>query len=279
MFYGRDHRAALEADVLEEDANFLADTDKDEERTGENIMQSGPASADSGTDGLIQLQPTKPYLLFTKAGMPPQHKAAAICHRDRLRDTVHGHKLSKNEGAFNVLKVLDANVKGPDDEPLLPGTFLSWDLNMSTDSLGSTVEMVEQRSSGFLTYLDGRGEQNTLYQKQVKNRQCLKEGDHVLLPIPRVDRSNTCPKNLEAKVIGVLHDKKVQLGTDAGKVSTPFLQEQLDKVTALKRKISVGQTHITLTKAYRSETSYGISMCKCTTSCGSKRCKCTKSGF
>ncbi len=137
-----------------------------------------------------------------------------------------------------------------------------------------------ERTPAFMVYLKNRGTQDVLYQRQVSDRQQLEKDDHVLLPIPRVDRSSTCPKNIEAKVFEVLPGNFVRLGINDGKISAPFQQEQLTKVTGAKRKITVPDTEILLTKAYRSSTSYNKqSLCACKKGCSSYRCKCFKGGL
>ncbi len=52
-------------------------------------------------------------------------------------------------------------------------------------------------------------------------------------------------------------EKTVKLGTAAGVIETPFLQEQLYKVQGRKRKLSVPNVEVPLVKALRAETSYG----------------------
>ncbi len=144
----------------------------------------------------------------------------------------------------------------------------------------NSIALVEERLPGFITYLKGRGKQNLLYQNQLSSRRNLEVGDHVLLPIPRVDRSNTCPKNLEAEVLETLDKDFVRLGTETGKIDTAFRQEQLTKVTGKKRKFEIPEHEIKLTRAYRADTSYNSqNICKCNQGCSSRRCRCFKSGL
>ncbi len=294
MFFGRNPRSAVDSDLLEEDEEFdeeipaEEDDDDDEDQPfvalepQENqlfMMEDSDENQPLQNENrFISLEPSKLYLLFSQEGIPPKAEAIAVCYRDQLRDTVHGEKLSSDEAAFQVVRVLKADFQGPDEEPLEAGTFIRWKLKFTSDDLGNTLETVESRTPAFIKYLQDRGVQNILYQKQLASRRDLTVGDHVLMPIPKVDRSGTCPKNLEAEVMEKLENGYVRLGTDEGRISVAFRQEQLHKVDGKKRKITVPEREIQLTKAFRSTTSYSASVCKCSKSCSNARCKCFKAG-
>ncbi len=61
--------------------------------------------------------------------------------------------------------------------------------------LGVTAEHIKFRLHGKMAYLADRNHQQAEWEKLVDERRLLVEGDHVLLPIPRTDRGNLCPKN------------------------------------------------------------------------------------
>ena len=216
-------------------------------------------------------------------------KPIAIAKKQN-KTVVHCKKLAENEGAFEIVQVIDDSFIGPDEEPLLPGTFLKWPLKNATEKLGTSVEQILIRIPGFFKYRKCAKRQLEIYKGNLEKRQCLEVDDNVLIPIPRVDRSNTCPKNLEAKVVSVSKDKKhVELGTSQGIIDCKFPQEQLQKVpNGGKKHIAVPNKSMTLVSAYRLETSYGsksnsVSICNCKLTsgghCKKPQCPCFKKGI
>ena len=140
--------------------------------------------------------------------------------------------VAPTERAFEVLLTLDDEELGPDAEPLQPGTYLTWPMNRATNNMGTTVESIEFRSGMFQDYLKNRAHAREEWLK-IAQQHRLEQGDHVLLPIKRVDRSNTCPKVMEGRVMSV-KDNFVRIGTSAGIIETAFHQDQVQKMTGKK---------------------------------------------
>jgi hypothetical protein len=117
------------------------------------------------------------------------------------------------------------------------------------------VESIEFRSGMFQDYLKNRAHAREEWLK-IAQQHRLEQGDHVLIPIQRVDRSNTCPKAMEGRVMSV-KEKFVRIGTSAGIIETAFRQDQVQKVTGRKRPLDVPEQPLSFIKAARMETSYG----------------------
>lgn len=163
------------------------------------------------------------------------------------------------------------------------GDQVAWQSNRATDGMGSTAEEIKLRLPGLINYLKDRGHQKMAYEKLLQSRPELAVGDKVLLPIPRVDRSNTCAKNVVCQVVGK-EGKRVWLGTEAGKIEHPYLQEQLCPLKGNKiPRLEIPEKTIPLTTALRSVTSYGKpvpdSLCHCKKQCSSRHCMCFKNGL
>ncbi len=135
--------------------------------------------------------------------------------------------------------------------------------------------------SGAMAYHKGIRQTADAYREVLSRSRQLNEDDHVLLPIARTDRSNTEPKNLEARVVET-SGGRVKLGTAAGKIDVTFRQEQLVKVNGRKRSFDVPDGSVSLIKAMRFESSYSTtssaSLCACRGTCLTKRCPCRKGG-
>ncbi len=137
-----------------------------------------------------------------------------------------------------------------------------------------------------MSYHKERRHAADVYQNMRREKVQVEEGDHVLLPVPRTDRSNTDPKTMEARVLKRVGNK-VKLGTGAGRVDVTFRPEQLMKVTGRKRQFTVPDEDVSLITAMRFETTYnrtasstsGPSLCNCKGTCLSKRCLCRKQGI
>ncbi len=93
-----------------------------------------------------QYQEDRPFLLYKD--VPYEHHRAVAIARRVQRETVHGKKLLRTEGAFEVIEPLDESELGPDDEPLAQGVFLTWPLNCTSSTLGRTIEEVKFRIPG-----------------------------------------------------------------------------------------------------------------------------------
>jgi hypothetical protein len=228
-----------------------------EGRWEEAVSVSGvtPKSLRSNEHVVAEPQPEDDLFLLYKyqAGQP--EKSIAIAKLDAARKNVHGRSLSSKEGAFEVVTVLDDDEMGADEEPLQAKSYLIWPLNRASKYMGNSAESIQFRSQMFGNYLENRGHcQREWTQKAQKHR--LEEGDHVLIPIQRVDRSNTCPRAMEGRVVEA-DEKFVRIGTKAGIIETAFRHDQLPKVTGKKRLFDVPDEKVSFIKAARAETTYG----------------------
>uniref|UniRef100_A0A914XJJ4 Integrase catalytic domain-containing protein n=1 Tax=Plectus sambesii TaxID=2011161 RepID=A0A914XJJ4_9BILA len=201
------------------------------------------------------------YLLYKfETGQP--EKAVAVGRLDPTRKLVHGQGVGPKEGAFEVVSVLDQEAIGPDDEPLQANSFLVWPMNRASNNLGRDEETIRFRSSMFMQYLKNRGHAQQEWLK-VAQREELKPGDHVLLNIPRVDRTSTCPRAMEGEVAAV-NGAFVRVRTSAGLIETSFRQDQLQKIRGTKRPLEVRNDSVTFISAARAETALSNrSMCNC----------------
>lgn len=141
------------------------------------------------------------YLLFKYEASQPE-KAITIGKIAPGRQFVHGKKVGPKEGAFELLTVMCNDEIGPDDEPLQPNTFIIWPLNRASKRMGMHEERIRFRGKMFTNYLKSRGHAQRDWEKVMQKEQ-LNVGDHVLVRISRADRSNTCPRVMEAKVVEV----------------------------------------------------------------------------
>ena len=105
-----------------------------------------------------------------------------------------------------------------------------------------------------------------------------RRSDLVCLPISRVDRSNTCPKNMPAKVLNVAKNTVI-LQSEAGVIKTRIGVDHVAPWTAacpaaLKNAPS---TPVSLIGAYRHGTSYTKhNVCHCKSMCETLRCTCRR---
>ncbi|CAK9289772.1 unnamed protein product, partial [Gordionus sp. m RMFG-2023] len=158
------------------------------------------------------------------------------------------------------------------------GNTIAWQDKNTTNSIGNTIENILARLPSFIAYLLDRNKQRNAYKNKIKKIK-LSIGDHVLILINKNDRSNICPKNIEAKIIQMEGDK-LWVGTQLGKIDSPFLKTSVHKSIKFSN-LTIPDKTISIITASRSASSYGNckSICNCQKSCNKKRCQCFKNGI
>ena len=126
--------------------------------------------------------------------------------------------------------------------------------------MGYDQDTIRSRSVGFANYLESRGKDMESYMNKIDKRPDLDVGDLVRLPIPKPDRTNTCPKNTIARVMSI-SDGYAKLGVPEGLISTGFRVKELEKFYG-DYDFHVPEKTVSNIAAYRASTAYG-SKCTC----------------
>ena len=171
---------------------------------------------------------------------------------------------------------------------LIEGEVVSWPTNLASGTLGRDIQSVMARLPKFNQYLSDRKKQGEIYSKKVVEKE-YEVGDLVSLPIPRVDRSNTCPKNLPCKIISINESGVLSLQCSIGFIEKGIHKDKVGHWLANDLHTeNWSDSTVSLTKAYRSVTAYSSvnadtgSICKCKATnkrCATKARGCYKSGI
>src|ERR1700761_2846918 len=144
-------------------------------------------------------------------------------------------------------------------EPLNPGIVTTWTSKLCSDKLGSSKDEIEARLPMFLKYLENRAQQQNQYeQKRATKRPSTQIGDIVAIKIPRIDRSNCCPRNMAGVVISP-EKNNVVIQTAKGIINQPISGNILShwpSPSAPQELSNAPYKEISLITALRQSTSY-----------------------
>ena len=118
--------------------------------------------------------------------------------------------MRSGEGTIQIIEVLKEfsievdSEEGKVEKQVVPGAFIPWLLEHTSDSLGNTISGIRFRSEYFENYLQNRMSEKEIWDAKLRMARLAKVGEYVVIPIGKEDRTSTDPKNCLAKVLELM---------------------------------------------------------------------------
>ena len=278
MFFGRSvnyNDFEEQEEIEEEQENEEIDEDRNNLDDLDFLLEASNGCDDEAVDNEL-------LVLYTR--LNPQ--ALAIATRNLRLEKVPDWigKMKAGEGVFQIVEVLKQFKVGGDEEDdglqVEAGHFICWSLSHATDRCGNTLSSIRFRVPFFVNYLKNRMTEKEIWEAKLRMHAKPEVGNFVVIPISKVDRTGTDPRNCIAKVMKI-ENNSATIGTRAGTIDVPFQLTELFLYRGSQINVEnfeVPNKLVKLIAAIRCETSYH-SVCKCVAGCHDNLCPCRRNGF